>query len=493
MHSTTETTPRLQRAVVAVLFVGTLIAGGLSVAPPALAQGSSPQMPALGVGNAPLDFAGLAKQVVPSVVSVFSTDIVKQEEQGPINPFEFFFGPGFGQQGRPQERVQLSAGSGFFISPDGEILTNNHVIKGAEKIEIELKDGTRHAVKVIGRDPDTDIALLKVENPDRTYPVLPLGDSDTMEVGNWVMAVGNPLMMQETVTVGVVSAKGRQLGLSAQTSSFENFIQTDAAINFGNSGGPLVNVHGEAIGINTAINAQAQNIGFAIPINMAKRILPQLRTKGRVIRGYLGASVSDVTPQYESAFDLPNRKGAFVQSVQPGEAAAKAGLEHGDVILKVNGNQVEDAHDLIEMISSEAPGSKVTLDVVRDGKQERLTATLGERPSGEQTARRSQQTGGASTKIGLTVTDLTPQVRQELGVTGQLQGVVITDVNPVSPAAEAGLAPGDVITELNGTDVTRVEELHTQVDQAKPGGYLRFYVYRPRADARFYAIVKVPS
>ncbi len=493
MHSTTTTTSTLHRAVGAVLFAGTLIVGGLIPAPPALAQSSDAQMPALGVGGAPVNFAGLAKQVVPSVVSVFSTDIVKQEQRRPMSPFEFFFGPGFGQQGAPQERVQLSAGSGFFISSDGEVLTNNHVIKGADKIEIELKDGTRHAVKVIGRDPDTDIALLKVEKPDRSYPVLPFGDSDSMEVGNWVMAVGNPLLMQETVTVGVVSAKGRQLGLSAQTSSFENFIQTDAAINFGNSGGPLVNIHGQAIGINTAINAQAQNIGFAIPINMAKRILPQLRTKGRVIRGYLGASVSDVTPQIQSAFDLPDREGAFVQSVQPGQAAAKAGLEHGDVIIKVNGNKVKDAHSLIEMISSEAPESEITLDVLRNGKHEALTATLGERPSGEKTASQSQQSGGASTQIGLTVTDLTPQVRQELGISGQLEGVVITDVNPVSPAAEAGLAPGDVITEVNGKDVTSVDEMRSTVDQAKPGAYLRFYVYRPRADASFYAIVKVPS
>ena len=495
--SSSQTTRTISFAAVALaaLLAGVLLAGGTRTTREAAAEPPPPE--AVQVGQ-PFDFAALAERVVPSVVSVFSTDVVDPQElrrEMPMDPFEFFFGPGFRHPGvQPdQPMVRQSAGSGFFITSDGEVMTNNHVVEGAEKIQIQLNDKTTYDVEVVGRDPATDIAVLKVVKPDRQFPVLPLGDSGVLRVGEWVMAVGNPLNMDHTVTVGVVSAKGRVLGLA--DNAFENFIQTDAANNFGNSGGPLVDIHGEAVGINTAINAGGQNLGFAVPINIATRILPQLREHGSVVRGYLGAQIRDITPEIQQAFDLPNRQGAFVEEVVAGHAAAKAGLEHGDTIVSVDGQTVTSARELIDAVSANRPGSKVRLGVIRDGKPLDLRVTLEERPGGDEAEVTSGGSGEdtATSRLGITVRQLTPQLRQMYGVSDEVAGVVVTGVDPMSPAAEKGLMPGDVITEADGQAVATPEALARQIDAIAKGDYLRLYVYRPRADQSFFAILRVPD
>jgi serine protease Do len=478
---------------VAALLAGMLLAGGTHVTREAAAEPPPPQAAPVVTGQ-PFDFAALADRVVPSVVSVYSTDIIQPNEQQremPMDPFEFFFGPGFRHptQQPDQPMVRQSAGSGFFITANGELLTNNHVVEDAEKVQIQLNDQTTYDVKVVGRDPATDIALLQVVKPDREFPVLPLGDSNALRVGEWVMAVGNPLNMDHTVTVGVVSAKGRVLGLS--DNSFENFIQTDAAINFGNSGGPLVNIRGEAIGINSAINAGGQNLGFAVPIDIAKRILPQLRENGKVVRGYLGAQIRDISPDIQQAFNLPSRNGAFVEEVESGHAADKAGLKHGDTIVTVDGQPVASPRELIDSVSTMPPGSTVKLGVIRDGKQLDLKVKLEERPGVGQAEQAGGQPseGDVSSRIGVVVRELNPQLRQMYGVGEGISGVVITRVDPVSPAGEKGLAPGDVITEANGVSVTTPDALNHQIDAVGTGGYLRLYVYRPQADRSFFVIL----
>jgi serine protease Do len=385
-----------------------------------------------------------------------------------------------------------SSGSGFFISPSGELITNNHVIEDADRIEVQLADGSRYQADVVGRDPATDIALLRISKPDRDFPYLALGSAERLRVGEWVMAVGNPLNMDHTVTVGVVSAKGRVLGLS--DSSFENFIQTDAAINFGNSGGPLVNLRGEVIGINTAINARGQNLGFAVPIDTASQILAQLRERGRVVRGYLGIMVGPIDQETAEAFKLDSRDGAFVQEVLKGHAADKAGIRHGDVVVDIEGTPIKDTRDLIDTVSAMPPGSTITLGVKRDGSYRKTTVELEERLlEGEQVEPAGDE-GPADTtdeRVGISVTELDARSRQFWGIGEDLQGVVITRVRAMSPAAEEDLQRGDVITEANGRAVGSVADLSAEVKRVDEGGYLRLYVNRPRAERSFFAILKL--
>jgi len=489
----------LVAVVVGAVLFGMVLAGGLGLTPRASAGRPAQQVqtPSQITFAAP-DFATLAEKVVPAVVSVYAKDVIKPGEgrrQMPEDFFHRFFGPfGMGPDGgqNNEPRVLPSSGSGFFITPDGELLTNNHVVEDADVLEIELNDGSRYPVKVVGRDPATDIALIRVKHPDRDYPVLPLGDSAAARVGEWVMAVGNPLNMDHTVTVGIVSAKGRRLGIS--NTSFENFIQTDAAINFGNSGGPLIDLHGRVIGINTAISARGQNMGFAVPINTAKLILPQLREHGKVVRGYLGVTVRDIDQQLQEAFNLKSREGSFVEEVLPGHAGDKAGLEHGDVILSVNGQKVKTTRDLIDHISAMPPGSKARLEILRNGKRLTLTAMLEERQGEEKESEGEsgeEEKGNVSERVGVSVMELTDRVRQFYGLEDSMNGVIVSHVNPVSPAADEGLRRGDVITEVNGRKISSVKQFLAGVDSVGKGGFLRLYVYRPRAERSFFAILKL--
>jgi serine protease Do len=442
------------------------------------------------------DFATLAERVVPSVVSVTVKDVQDPADRGgrmPRDPFhEFFRGP----QAPPDEpSVRRSAGSGFFISADGEIVTNYHVIEDADEIMIELVDGLQFEAEVIGRDEATDLALLKVSKPDRSFAHLVLGDSEAVRVGEWVMAVGNPLEMDHTVTVGVVSAKGRVLGLSREGTSFENYIQTDAAINFGNSGGPLVNIRGEVVAINTAISARGQNLGFAVPVNILRQILPQLHENGMVVRGFLGITVNNLDQDSAEAFGLDSRDGALVAEVSPGHAADKGGVRHGDIVKEINGNAIKDTRELIDTISAMPPGTKVDLTVIRDGKQRKLAVELEAREGlGEEGAPDAEPSREDETaeRLGISVSELSTQIRRMYGLDDDAVGLVITRVLPVSPAADEGLVRGDLIIEANGETIETAEQLREVVADVASGGYLRLYVQRPQAQGRsFFAILKL--
>ncbi len=482
--------------IVAAILFGMVLSGGLNMTKRVDADRPEPVPAAVSEGMALPDFADLADRVVPSVVSVYSDEVREPSEDRrgmPNDPFHFFFGPR--EEGREREpQVRRSSGSGFFITATGEIITNHHVIEDADKIRVRLVDDTEYRAEVVGKDPATDIALLRVVKPDRDFDPLPLGDSAAVRVGQWVMATGNPLEMEHSVTVGVVSAKGRALGLSAESNSFENFIQTDAAINFGNSGGPLVDLHGNVIGINTAINAAGQNIGFAIPIDVVRRILPQLREHGRVVRGYLGVSINNLSPGEAEAFGLDSSDGALVESVVSGHAADKAGLLHGDVIVSVDGEPIANTRELIDTISAMPPDTEVKLVVMRNGKPKTLTVVLEERDDAAASAEPAEgpgDEGDVFERVGVVVTALDPSVRQSFRIEEDIEGVVVTRVRPLSPAGEEGMTPGLVITEANGEPVTSPSDLRAVIEDVDAGGYLRLYVFIPRADTYRFVILKL--
>jgi serine protease Do len=460
-------------------------------------------------------FADVASRVMPAVVSITTTEVFKDSDlrkRGQLDPFDYFFpGPGMPNPHRRRgeeddEHEQKSGGSGFIISPDGYILTNNHVVENATKVEVHYgaddsgEGGHTVTAKIVGRDPSTDVALVKIE-VSRQLPIVPLGDSDRIRKGDWAIAIGNPFQFENTLTVGVISAKGRSLGLSSETRSFENFIQTDAAINFGNSGGPLLNINGEVIGINTAIRGGgAQNLGFATPINTAKQLLPQLK-KGKVVRSYLGMSITDINDETRAALSLPSDRGAFVQNVTPDKPADRAGIQAGDVIIQVNDHQVRRNRDLIDYISAQPVGSTIKVTVLREGQQKTLSAVTAERPPDTELPRADQnapggQSGPTRNKIGISVQELSPAVRQMYGIDNSIQGIVITNVKEVSPAAEK-VQEGDVIISANGQKITNIDQFRKIVEDAKPGQYLRLYVSTPAGRAggsafsRF-AFIQVP-
>lgn len=482
--------------VIASVAFGILISADLGLMPKSKAQ-SAPIQTAQGpVTSVTIpSFADIAARVMPAVVSITSTEIVRRSgmRNHPfgIDPFDFFF-PNpqdprrrRGNDDQDEERAQRSSGSGFVISPDGYILTNNHVIEGATKVQVhygadENGNGGRTVnAKIVGHDPATDVALLKID-VDQILPTVPLGDSDRIRKGDWAIAVGNPYQFENTLTVGVISAKGRALGLSEQTRSFENFIQTDAAINFGNSGGPLLNIGGEVIGINTAIRGGAQGIGFATPINTAKRLLPQLK-QGKVTRSYLGMSIQEVTEQTKEAFNLPETSGALVQNVTPGKPAEKAGIQPGDVIVEIDGHKVRGNRELIDYISYLPVGTTVRVTVIRNGERRTVTAKTAERPlEGEPEEERERGTAApARNKLGMSVSDITPAMRQLYGIEENLRGVVVTNVKEVSAAGDAGISEGDVISEVQGERITNVDQFRSVVDRLKGGQTIRAYVTTP--------------
>jgi serine protease Do len=424
----------------------------------AAVQKDEPQSPPLKQKFVQLpDIADLVEDLKGTVVNIQVSKKIKTTPSpmpffrgpgGEKDPFREFFEKFFGER-LPKEFEQKSAGSGFIISSDGYILTNNHVIEGADKIVVKLSDKGRYDAEVVGRDPNTDIALLKID-PDHLLPVAKLGDSDSLRVGEWVIAIGNPFGFEHTVTMGIVSAKGRVIGAGP----YDDFIQTDAAINPGNSGGPLFNLHGEVVGINTAIVAAGQGIGFAIPINMAKEILPQLKEKGRVVRGWLGIQIQPWEPGLAEKFGLKEERGVLVGKVIEGDPADRAGMKNGDIILEINGQEVKDTKDLLNKVARLKPGQRVEVVVLRDGKRKTLYVTLGERPSEEQMARRQIQ---KEDKLGLAVQEITPELAKELGLK-EPTGVLISEVKPGSPASEAGLRRGDIIHEIEHQKIKDLED-----------------------------------
>src|SRR5579884_2444789 len=411
-----------------------------------------------------VSYADTVERVAPAVVTVRSAKRVRAPQQFPFMNDPFFnwlFGGGpqsFGGQ-RPPVAEEHALGSGVIVRPDGYILTNDHVIDGAEEISVDLVDRRTFKAKLVGADKPSDLAVLKIEA--NNLPVLPLGNSDQVRVGDVCLAVGNPLGIGETVTAGIISAKGRQTDLS--DGSFEDFLQTDAPINQGNSGGALVNTRGELIGINSEIlspNGGNIGIGFAIPSNMAKTVMDQLIGKGKVQRGMLGVGIQQVTSDLAASLGLKEVRGVLINSVTSGGPADKAGLKSGDVILKLNGKDENDTNELRNTVASLPPGTDVTLTILRDGKQQDVRVKLGELTAESARAAQPQGGGGESgARLGISVEPVTPQITSQLGLPRGTQGLVITNVDPAGPAAEAGLQPGDVIQQVNRQPVRTTDDM----------------------------------
>jgi serine protease Do len=425
------------------------------------------------------DFVNLAKQLSPIVVNVSTTQVSQGggsqgfespfgggEEQDPFGDFwrRFFGGPGPRGPFR-----QKSLGSGFIIDHDGSILTNNHVVENAQKIVVKLADEREFEAKVIGKDAKTDVAVIKINAKDN-FPIAPLGDSDRLEVGEWVMAIGNPFGLDNTVTSGIVSAKGRHIG-----GPYDNFIQTDASINPGNSGGPLINLRGEVVGINSAIYSRSGGnigIGFAIPINLVKELLPQLKGKGKVTRGYLGVLIQKVTPEIAESLGIDKPKGALVADITKAGPAEAAGIKVGDVITEFDGKEIRDSNELPIVVARTAVDKKVRVKVVRDKKEITLTIPVGEMKEEEVVASTSEKG-----ELGLTVQQVTPQIAESLGLE-RADGVVITALEPGSPADDAGLRRGDIIMEVDRKPVRKVADFRKAVGEVKKGKGVLFLVRR---------------
>jgi serine protease Do len=489
-----STRPR-QDVVLSVLLIA--LVGGVSA--PSFAQTTIP--PSQVARELSQAFAATAKATMPAVVSIKIEKLItaqpgvgdSNETGGPEDFLRRFFG-GAAPQSRSRRYLERGQGSGFIISRDGYILTNNHVVGNVDRMTVTLQDGrTFTDAKVIGTDPATEVALIKVEGSN--FPVLPLGDSDRLEVGDMVMAIGNPFGLSSTVTVGVISAVGRSnIGIAA----YENFIQTDAAINPGNSGGPLVDLTGRAIGINTAIVSESggyMGIGFAIPINMARTIADQLRRSGKVVRGYLGFYGQDITPEIARSLGLQRPQGTLIAQVERNSPAEKAGLQAGDVILEMNGAPIENYETFRNAIAAMQPGTAIQLLVWRDGQTSERTVTLGERPAQpgqagqqqqppqqppQQTPQETRQT------LGLEVQNLTRNLAQRFGYQPG-EGVVVSAVTPEGPADTAGIQPGDLIVSVNRQPVPSIDRFAAAIRGARKSGQALLLIRREGA-SRFVVV-----
>ncbi|MBI5199100.1 MAG: DegQ family serine endoprotease, partial [Nitrospirae bacterium] len=423
---------------------------------------------------------GLVKKEVKADVNVSTTQMIKRRSfrstipVGPILDEEMrgYFGD------IPQGDIKTqSLGSGFIISKDGYIITNNHVVEKAEDIKVTLFDETEYTAKIIGKDPKTDIALIKID-AGRELPTVRLGDSDKLEVGDWVVAVGNPQGLSHTVTAGIVSAKGRVLGAGP----YDDFIQTDASINFGNSGGPLFNTEGEVVGINTAMLSSAQGIGFAIPINMAKEILPFLKEKGEVTRGWLGVSVQRVTPEIAQNFKLPEKIGALVNDISKGSPAEKGGIKQGDVIIEFDGKKIKDIHELPRLVANTTIGKEVIVKVLREGKDIELKVTIAKLKEPEKLAEEVLD------KLGLKIQTLTPEIANFLGMR-DLGGVIVTQIEEGGTASRADIRRGDIIVEINRRyPIKNVEDFKRVLQGIKEGENVVFLIRR--AEGYLYIALK---
>jgi len=455
--------------------------------PAALYAAYSPASPEV---RADLDFVGIAEKVGPAVVKIEAEKVEKvrgfgfQEEF----PFDEFWNRFFGQPRQREQEYRSSAqGSGFFLSQDGYLLTNYHIVENSVKVEVTALQGETYTAKVVGSDPKTDLALLKVEA--KNLPFVEMGDSSLLKVGEWVLAIGNPFGLEHTVTAGIVSAKGRQLGVGGNVPEYQDYIQTDTAINRGNSGGPLVNMKGEVVGITSNILAPAGGnigLGFAIPSNLAKKVIFQLREKGRVIRGRIGVTMptTALTEEDKEAYTLKDKKGALVNSVDPGGPADKAGLKPYDVIVAVDGERISDPNDLKLKIADIEPGKKVSITVVRDGKEQTFAVTVEELEPQETKA----QTGGEDKDLGFTVRELTPSLAKRYGLETP-EGLIITQVRRYSEAERKGLAAGDIIIEVNKRKVATVDELERILKKLESGQVVILLIRRESDGQSFDRIV----
>lgn len=459
---------------------------GLVFAPcmfPEAGQATAATPPAL--GTIPESFAGLAKKASPSVVNISAVKIVKGRGQmpipfGPNDPFRDFFERFFKDQ-MPRDFKQQSLGSGFIIDKDGFILTNNHVVEKADEIKVKLADEREFPAKIIGRDAKTDLALIKIETEQSLSP-LSLGDSDGLEVGDWVVAIGNPFGLGQTVTAGIVSAKYRHIG----TGAYDNFIQTDASINPGNSGGPLLNRAGEVVGINSAIYSQSGGsigIGFAIPVNMARDLLPQLK-KGKVTRGWLGVVVQKITPELREKLNLKDERGALVADVTPGSPAEKAGIKRGDVIVAFDGKEIKDTNDLPYAVASTPVGKSANVEVIRKGQKKSLQVKIGEMKE----QREAQDSDKPRPTLGMTVEEITPELAKTFGL-AESSGLVIVQVPENSPASEAGLMQGDVLLEIDQAPVKDLGSFQKKTEGYQKGDMVLLLI--KRQSATLYTTLKI--
>ena len=458
------------------LFIGLLVASSMQWTKVSVAQGLG-QKAALAAGTPamPGSFAELVERLGPAVVNIQVTKVAPMADMpgmpDPDGPYGEFFKRFFKDlPQRPEQFRRQGSGSGAIINADGHILTNNHVVDGAKEVAVTLADQQVYQARVVGRDAKTDLAVLKID-PKQALPVAPMGSSTDLKVGEWVVAIGNPFGLSNSVTAGIVSAKGRVIGAGP----YDDFIQTDAPINPGNSGGPLFNMKGEMVGINTAIIAAGQGIGFAIPIDLAKPLIPQLVSTGEVTRGYMGVNIQSLTPDLAKALKLGERQGALVAEVVPGGPAAKAGIRRGDVIVAFNGESIKSSHDLPAMVAKTPVGEEASITLYRDGKTQKVPVTVAKLPS-EKVAREESSPEGQS-QWGLQLQEMTPQMARQRGLTDE-SGVMVVGVQPGSPAERAGLQRGDLIREVNRQPVQSVQEVRDALAKAESQDSLVLLVKR---------------
>jgi serine protease Do len=468
------------RTFVAGLVVGLLVGAGLGAYTTSRAE-LRRMSPAVTMSEAPIlpvqmplssgTFAKVAEAIKPAVINI---NTVGRGGGGPPGrtPFEEFFGEEFFRRffGEAPERIpQRSLGSGVIVDPSGIALTNAHVVERASEIEVITLDGNKHRAKVVGMDKKTDLAVLRLDDGKTKFPHARLGDSDKIQVGDWVIAVGSPFGLQATVTAGIISAKARQIGAGP----FDDFLQTDAAINPGNSGGPLVNMQGEVVGINTAIVATGQGIGFAIPSNMARKIYTELQAKGKVTRGWLGVSIQPLSPELAKSFGAKDTRGVLISDVVPESPAAKAGIQPGDILLEFDGKKTDGPGDLQRAVGLAAPGNSAKMKVWRDQGEKTLEVRIGEAPD----EREARATGGRRGLLGVEVRPVTPDVARQLNLRST-DGVVVVRVEDGSAAADAGVQRGDVVREINRQKVRTMADFDKLTKDVKEGDRLTLLLQR---------------
>ena len=429
--------------------------------------------------NAPASFNQLAEMVSPAVVNIRTVKTIKgggpvfrqfqRDPWGRKSPFNEFFERFFGED-MQREFKQPSLGSGFIFDKAGFVVTNNHVVEDADQIKVKLKDEREFDAKIVGRDPNTDIALIKIESGEN-LPIAVLGDSDELKVGQWVMAIGSPFGLEHTVTAGIVSAKGRVIG----SGPYDDFIQTDASINPGNSGGPLLNMKGEVVGINTAIIASGQGIGFAIPINLAKDIIVALKNEGEVTRGWLGVAIQDLSSDMAEYYGIKDKKGVVVAEVFEGDPADKAGIKPKDIILEVNGEKIETSRELTSMIAKIPVGDRAKIKILRNGKEKTVKVKIAKRSEERLAARR--RPGSQAEEFGIRVSELTPEITQRFNI-DETSGVIVSHVESGSKGANADVRVGDIIKEINRRPIENVGDYQAILGKIASGESVNLFIRR---------------
>ncbi len=437
----------------------------------------------------PRNFTQLARDCGPAVVNISTVKTLSsgggrvfehffQGPQGRQDPFGRFFEEFFKNQPR-REFKQSSLGSGFIMDKDGYIITNNHVIEGADEVQVKLKDGKEYPAEIIGKDPSTDLALIKIK-ADKDLPVLPMGDSDALEIGQWVLAIGSPFGLEQTVTAGIISAKGRVIGAGP----YDDFIQTDASINPGNSGGPLINMAGQVVGINTAIVAGGDGIGFAIPVNVATDVFAQLKENGEVTRGWLGVAIQDLDAELKEYYDIS--AGVLVAEVFEGDPADAVGIKANDIIVSVNGSAVESSRDLTRLIAGLSVGSKAEIVVVRDGKEKSFKVKIARRDDDKLMAG-SGDTAPMESALGIEIANITTDMMDQFNL-GSTDGVMVVGVGPNSKGAKAGIVKGDVIREINHQRIKNVDDYKDVMGKIDDGDAVQFFIKRMN---RGFMVIKI--